>query len=251
MHYTNHLVAVCGLPHSGLHAIMEWMLPQDDVTLLVNDVMDPPVLERHRHPDLSAIPESDLLIVSFEHDTPETLIDHLDRVEFTRYRKRSIVLIIRDPLNFYASTIKHWRNLDRDEEQIASVMRNTIRAWKSLASEIVGDTDYVKNKIVVNYNYWFCDVSYRKLLSNVLGLRFTDEMKNQLATTGGWISSAFDGRNWAGHANEMKVLERWKKFETDSTFREFFDEESKELGHRIWGPWMPNIIQMHRTCKNH
>ena len=239
MHYTNHLMIVCGLPYSGMHAIMEWFRPQDDITLLVNNVQRPPVLERQRHPDLSAIPESDLLIVSFEHDSPKTLIAHADEVQFTKHRQRSILLIIRDPLNFYASVLQNWRNLNRTEEQIDSVMRNVVIAWKNLAKEIVGDTEHIPDKIVVNFNLWFCDYSYRQMLSKTLGLRFTDESRDQLATSGGWISSSFDGRNWAGHATEMKVLNRWEKFIHDKTFRRFFDEETKELGHRIYGPWMP------------
>jgi hypothetical protein len=225
-----------------MHAIMEWLLPQDTITFLVNDVQRPPLLETPRHPDLGAVPESDLLLISFEHDTPDAVIRHADEIEFVNYRRRSVILMIRDPLNFLASTIRHWRNIDRTSWQIESVLCNVVPAWKALAKEVVGDTDYIRNKIVVNFNTWFCDLSYRQLISRALGLRFTDESRNHLATTGGWISSAFDGRSYAGRATDMKVLERWRAFVDDKMFRTYFDEEMKELGHRIYGPWMPVLL---------
>jgi hypothetical protein len=113
-----------------------------------------------------------------------------------------------------------------------------IRRWKEYAREYLGETDYLGNKLLINYNSWFSNKEYRINLAAKLGLDFDDRGIHEVAKWGPSIRRAesFDGLSFDGQATEMKVLERWKTYQDDPFYQGLFsDKELITLSERIFG----------------
>lgn len=146
------------------------------------------------------------------------------------------ILILRDPFNLLASKLK-WAYGDKHGPSLDSFPR-IIQIWKEQAKEFLGETNYLKNKIVINYNFWFTSKEYRILLAALLGLKFDDKGIHEIAKWGPttWEKTSFDGLKFDGNATKMNVLERWKNFQDDEFFRKLIaDEELLVLSARIFG----------------
>jgi hypothetical protein len=79
--------------------------------------------------------------------------------------------------------------------------------------------------MVIVYDKWVQDKQYRKKIVADLDLpKFTDAgFKDVPQNCGG---SSFDGLEFNGKADEMKVLERWKEYENDEGFIKVLDDYS-------------------------
>ncbi|MEZ4727209.1 MAG: hypothetical protein R3E79_08765 [Caldilineaceae bacterium] len=86
---------------------------------------------------------------------------------------------------------------------------------------------------MINYNRWATERVYRQNLATQLGLPFTDAGIHTVHKTAG--GSSFDGLRYNGEAGQMKVLERWKAYQTDPTYRQLFDPTLVDLAQRIFG----------------
>jgi len=144
-------------------------------------------------------------------------------------RERYDVLIVRDPFNFFASRLKAGAVLTGIDN-----VDDVKNLWKDYAKEYLGETNFLShNKIIINFNQWFSSSQYRKLLADRLRLDFTDRGLEAVRHSS-W--SSFDGSKFDGKAQEMPVLQRWKKFSDHSSYKNiFYDKELLDLSARIFG----------------
>ncbi len=182
-----------------------------------------------------------LLIYYFEDDPLEQVFS--DR--FERYHdrwvgasaKRFDVLVLRDPFNLFASRIGREEGAGGQKLSFGSPGEREllISLWKNYAREFLGETSFARhNKVIVNYNRWFSDKSYRAELAAVFGLTLEKDKVDEVLAVGG--GSSFDRTSYDSNASEMKVLERWRNFKDDAFFRGLFkDEELLVFSRRIFG----------------
>lgn len=93
------------------------------------------------------------------------------------------IIILRDPMNLFASRIQGLtpprgkkNSIEFDDKQDFEIQK-----YLSQYREFIGETNYLKNKVGINYNSWVCDVDYRKEISEKLEVNFTDSKYNQRA----------------------------------------------------------------------
>lgn len=140
-------------------------------------------------------------------------------------RCRIRLLVLRDPYNLFASRMKMGAALSPHVSR---------KMWKQHAREALDDTRKVKSKIVVLYNRWATDRTYRRRIAGELGLTFTDAGANHVPQTMG--GSSFDGTSFDGRAAEMATEDRWKAYANDPNYLAIFDEEMVSLATRLFGP---------------
>jgi hypothetical protein len=113
-------------------------------------------------------------------------------------------------------------------------LRRAAQLWKEYAAEAAGSTKRLNNLLVINYNRWFADESYRASLGAQLNMVSVDKGIDQVAKWG--PASSFDKLSFDGRANEMKVLERWKHYANDELYRSVCgDPELHRLSHELFG----------------
>ena len=229
---------VYGMKRSGHHAIINWILNHYNSSIYYNNCIaqndkiyyanENEILKRGNEP-------YSIKVLSFE-DRPN--IDQSSIETVYKYRKpKKNILVLRDAYNNYASRFekktyphklnwtKKWHNYD------------DVEIWKKYAREFIGETNYL-DAIKINYNSWFQDIEYRKKLSKNFG-KFTDKGFQQVPKFGN--GSSFDSQKFNNNAQEMKVLERWKKFFNDKDYCEKIikDKELEELNKKIFNFVLP------------
>lgn len=242
---------VIGMSRSGNHAIIHWLLKQaPGRTCFLNCVegkTNPFVSARPVHGDglpyVVNYPEfnwtyerngkfspKDLLIYSYE----DSFLGYVCHPLFEQHhdqwvgpsRRRYDVLILRDPFNLFAS------RLHAGFSQIS--LLTTARIWKQHAREFLGQRRYLNQpRILINYNRWATEPAYRQQLTAQIGLPFTDAGIHTVPQTAG--GSSFDGLRYNGAAGRMKVLERWKAYQADPSYRRLFEPAVVELSEQIFG----------------
>ena len=180
--------------------------------------------------------DSNLLMMNFENLNPAKLPMSYDQYikRFNPVKNSLCILVIRDIFNFIASRVKSGRELTvKDLTENNACLRNTVELWKIHAREYLGITNYLPQKVSVNFNKWFADVEYRKNLSKMLQVDNEILNWNTVSTYGG--GSSFDDKNI--NASKMKVLERWRLYENLEPYRNLFqnDIELVSLSEKIFG----------------
>lgn len=106
-----------------------------------------------------------------------------------------------------------------------------IGLWKEYAEEYLGETNFLgADKIVISYNRWVTDVEYRKMLSEKMGLHFSDKGLNSF--WGVPFEGCLDNKN----DQKLKVLERWKYYRENDYYNSIFeDKELMRLTNEIFG----------------
>ena len=106
--------------------------------------------------------------------------------------------------------------------------------WNDQAKESLGETDYLTNKIIINYNKWFVDKNYRKSIASTLSLKFSDKGLNFVQPYK--AGSSFDKTKYDGKAQEMNVLSRWKNCLDRPKYRDRIKKhkESRKLAKRLF-----------------
>ena len=194
----------------------------------------------------------DYLLYSYEEDELSDIFN--DDFEMNhdlwlgKSAKRYDVIIMRDPFNLFASRLKWLENPYKNyvgkipltnEENI----KKLVLLWKDYAKEYLNQTQYLKNnKITINYNQWFADKAYRRKIAQAMNLKFTDDKINELA-----VFSTFKEDDNQKNAQELGVLERWKKFKSDKKYLKIFkDEELIDLSIKIFGD-IPGTEQIYKN----
>jgi hypothetical protein len=154
--------------------------------------------------------------------------------------QRFDILILRDPFNLFASRLRAGKDLT-----LTSVA-TAVRIWKQHAREFNGQSRHLtQSPVLINYNRWVTEPPYRQQLATQLGLNFTDATINNVHKTAG--GSSFDGSRYDGHASRMKVLERWKFYQDDPTYRQILHPELIAYGTRLFAP-LPGVERLFETA---
>ena len=217
----NKEIRVSGLRRSGNHAIINWIVQQhNNEYIFINNVQpyqDPFDFTKQKKRNTS------LFVYSYE-DVPVSYIYNPKYMNDKKCRYDIIhqdiynVLIIRNPLNLFASRLKS------DKIGVGSKIYNDKDLWIMYAQEYLGFTNFINSdKILINYDKWFIDVKYRKIIANQLGLKFTDKGMDDVPQFGG--GSSFDDLNFDNKGSSMRVLERWKSFQGNKKYERFIKDK--------------------------
>jgi len=152
------------------------------------------------------------IIVNCENFKPTKFVDKFTLKYIEKRTQIFQIIEFRDPYNNMASLLKL-----RKGENLDSFMyfKNLMLEY---INEIDNKTNYIENKILINYNKWIFDIEYRKSITKHLDISFTDKGFLNISS-----QSSFDKN--CEKADEMRVLERWKYFKNDSIFRKIVDDQ--------------------------
>lgn len=171
------------------------------------------------------------------HQYSETITCEQETAWIGESTRKSTILVLRDPYNLFASRLKWILGLGgkpatEDLESFRSL-------WKLYAREVLGITQWLGTAIHVRYNDWFRSGIYRDEVARQIGFVNGDIGINEIARWGPaliGLATSFDGFNYEGKAQQMKVLERWKEFAEYPLFRSLVeDEELVDLSARLFG----------------
>lgn len=253
-------IRVLGMQRSGNHAIIKWIAHQiKGRVCFLNNAYPPKDLNPFRtcYPntlaefsanydyDLEAesrgtLTKKECLIHSYEDmsfsDVFNPDFEKQHDVLVGSSRKRFDILILRDPFNMFASRLKKTRSdkgyypysIGMDCQRNRLLLANL---WILYAREFIGATNHIGcNKIPVSFNRWASDQSYRKAISERLGLDFTDT-----GMTGRATDSSFQAEE-GDTVNINNLFGRWRKYSEDPFFRKIFsDNELVMLSRKIFG----------------
>ena len=214
-----------GLRRSGNHALINWIKAQERDCYFLNTIIAgmSPFRQKHLHfPNKGFRNEAwgkfnpkECFLYSYEDQSlvqitkPEYEKKH--DLYMGKTKTRYDVLLLRDPFNLMASRLR------KGYLDVKSRGVSLVDMWIEYAREFVGDTQYLtNNKVVINYNKWFSDFSYRQEIAQSLDIEFSDAGINYVSSYGG--GSSFEAQDLSGKAQEMKVLRRWEAFADNPDF---------------------------------
>ena len=252
---------VTGISRSGNHAIINWILGHlQDKTYCFLNCAEPKFNPFKTCRPLGAnekcwetnIPDFDIEkeingnfskkdYLLFSHE--DSFLGPLVHRDFRENRERWLgrpahrkdILIIRDPFNLFASRrragfLLGYENNFKLRPMSAHSLR---RIYKQHAKEVLGRSNFLKNKLVIHFNRWVKDPEYRRDIATALELDHTDEGMRQVSRVAG--GSSFDGTSIATEELHPKLEVRWKNYAADPAFRQIFDEELIDLSSQIFG----------------
>ncbi len=135
------------------------------------------------------------------------------------------VIILRDPYNWAASWwhSTQWLGAAVREKRFTE----WIEVWKEHAAECLETNSKF---IPVSYNEWFASREYRARVATKLNLNTEDKGINVVRSGSSWDGKQFDGR-----AQEMKVLHRWEHKRDDPAWRKVaLDPKIQRLANRLF-----------------
>ena len=247
------------MSRSGNHAIINWILSQAEGRACFLNCAEPgtsPFLTaRQLAPDwpghvasfdgfdLAAeregrLSRKDLLVHSYE-DTflgpfKKPANEALLSAAIGHSSRRIDLLILRDPRNLFASRLASGYGWLDDE--LAA------RVWCQHAREFLGLCRNLRQeRLMLSYNDWATDASYRRRVAEALGLRFDDRAAHVVPPVAG--GSSFDGTAYDGRAESMPVLSRWHGFRGDPRFERLLTPTVLELADRAFAP-LPAAAQL-------
>ncbi len=215
-------IKVYSLCRSGHHAISFWLAKNIVPAAAVDLVYD-----------------SGSTTVKLMDNTREHVLD-IQENDHLKIGDQPAIIIIRDPFNNYASYLKLCDNPNFTTLSFFPFLQY----WKEYAREAVGETNFLKNKVVISYNDWVDSQDYRKDVVAEIGkkfgieTKFDDSLKTNMTKFGG--GSSFDGLMFIKDADKMKVHERFKFYESSARYRAAVDtQEIRELSDKIFRyyPW--------------
>jgi hypothetical protein len=247
-------IRVHGLQRSGNHAIMNWIAAQSPGICVVLNDCEPrtnpfdSMQEYCEYSDGSVVAllhtwncatrelvhpripqQRKLLIHSYE--DRELLGDRVSESWIGSSNLQFEVLIVRDPLNFFASRLQMWGKLTGLKER-----HRVVELWKKYAREALGLTSVLEpaRKVLIEFGKWKDDVGYRRHVAAKLAVDFSDRGIDSMIEIG--PGSSFDGFDYRTKASEMAVNERWKSFIGDEVYRSILaDKELQDLSVRLFG----------------
>lgn len=194
-------ITVNGLSRSGNHGIIRWLVGQYkdsgfDVFFHNNAIKNfmeylnlrgGGAIEGFQTPNpkfheilmhITAL-DKKVFIISFE-----DLVFDQRLGDITNFADHNIV-ILRDPLNLFASRIEGLPppRGKRGSERTEDKQEQEIKKYMSQYEEFVGKTNYLSNKVCINYNNWVSNTEYRKSLSEQFEVKFTDARYGQRANS--------------------------------------------------------------------
>ena len=221
------------MKRSGNHALIYWLMTGlKGLSSFCND------LRPDQFPHEALIKKSKWgpqspshLICSYEDLPVKSVFLSKKILPYAVEKKRIIVL--RDPYNWVSSWLawqSSWGIAFREDESYRDVL---IENWKDHARTFLSVEN--SNTILgINYNSWVSSQSYRTNLAHQLNLTVAPKKLNSVPAYG--YGSSFEGLSHKGNPQKMDVLNRWKRFESHSVFKEIQqDQELISLSEEIFG----------------
>ena len=149
-------------------------------------------------------------------------------------KKMKTVFVMRDPFNMFASAFCHPNCVSKWTVGETIILKNI---WKKHALEFLGKTNYIKDKVCINYNKWAIDKGYRDAILKDLNIESASVNINRVSHS----TSSFDiAKKDLFHANKMDIFNRWKVVleieEYRGEYKEIFkDRELVNLSKEIFG----------------
>lgn len=238
-------IRVAALPRSGHHGVIGWLfghfsgeiIHYNDVAVAEHDDSQPNYAVLNE----TAGPDRDLYIFNVE---DRDLQWAMTAISTNRWRTNGgpsrvvrHMLVLRDPFNNFASFFKLF-----GPDLFFS--RGTVAKWKQYAREFLGETQLLPEATVkVSFTDWFLSKDYRRLISDNLGIKFSDA---RFRVPYGPDSAFEQGTD----ASARKALDRWRCFLDDPVFVDVFrrDPELAQLAEAIYGDFAVNIMQVLKGC---
>jgi len=202
---------------SGHHAVAQWMCSHfPGVINIVNDCRDglkrgsldgrPEEFSSEEYHFRNDGPWKGTLY-TFERAMPDELAPAYGLL---KDRDVTTAIVVRDHYNWVASLM----NIG------VPVTEDRISCWKALMKEVskpVGQSS-LPELVGINFNLWFENGYWRDCLLRRLHLSYCEhsEQINHVSEFGG--GSSFDGFEKQDNAQNMKVLDRWRKFAESSEY---------------------------------
>ena len=233
---------------SGHHAVLNWYSRNqfqpirhlNDCRIVSGDIVpDPPnlVMFYNGHINKYLLNESPQAqeewignchktIFSFE-ERDQEYIDEAAKI----VHPQRMIYVVRDPLNFIASCLKHAEKYPQVRQKIIDNMEERLAIWKNQA--LILENKQTTSQCAINFNLWFQYRSYRDNLARNHGFVNQDVGVDEVMLFG--KGSSFDGLQYATNATKMNVLSRWEAYQREADFRSFISQELAEISERLFG----------------
>lgn len=206
---------VFGLRRTGNHAIINWILPQIQGDFLYyNDVWPNDPYKGNPKQFRGDGSSAKVSLISFEDYNLRIFKRIIKGRKHPIVKKRVPILILRDPFNWYASRLKS--NMSNPAHYLGLNLR---QLYLQYLREYQGDTNLLGDGLVtISFNRWKSDLAYRQVISERLGLEFTDDGLNKVTGEGG--GSSFDGMKIKGQ--ELNTETRYRHYLKNAKFLALF-----------------------------
>jgi len=230
------------LQRSGQHAVINWICSQKKDVIHFNHCnferkhlsnWITPINNRVIHYDSNDKIDSDI-------QSYDEMVDFLSRIERCKHllysfedvdienkilqkyilkTKPIVIIILRDPYNWLASTLKH---REFGFKQLVNKKKILIKYMK----QALYLNDYLGcPTVTINYNKWVTDKTYRKDICLALDIPFSasaDKSILEVPDFGG--GSSFEGTKPIKECYNNSVFDRWKDFTSDPVYRELLND---------------------------
>lgn len=223
------LIAIHALQRSGLHGVVGWVLSHlDSKYLFINHAMKHDGYDNGFFTNITRIrerysTESNIgkfegqviptIIVGIEDEETKVALRWLQRQFGKKARRICNVLVIRDPYNLYASRLRGQLGHLGKVNPTATDYEVFVRKYQDHA-KIIDNSPRSDDWVTISFNEWFTSGNYRKVVRDQLNLSESAGARHDAVLDYGGGSS-FDGLRFDGKASEMKILDRWREFESD------------------------------------
>lgn len=137
-----------------------------------------------------------------------------------------VVVILRDPANWLASTFRH-------PKTTPARIRNKLGKFRRLLEMAVRNPVH-ENVVFINYNQFIADAPYRVRLANDLGLISLEQADSALER----VPDFGGGSSFEGLAEQasLDVEQRWRQYEHDSAYRQALsDPVLRRMANEFFG----------------
>ena len=258
----NKEIVTLGLRRGGIHGMLVWMCGRFDDSYMVHlntrlrGFKDWYSFSEKTHrftkseiSFLSGLKKESLplefYINSVEQSTPKRFVD-IDNKNYNRKKKnitkavkatkfsksRKYVILLRNPFNNLASLMQARENSRYPDSWFVKEIKLFRKNWIAYSKEVVGETNYLKKKIVLVYDKWVTSEEYRRQKAEEIRLDFNDKNFGKMPHAG----SSFDDFVFSNNAYNMNVCNRWLKYKDNAKFNKIlFDDELLNLYKKIFG----------------
>ena len=231
------------LKRSGQHAIINWLCYQlgdvahlnhcsfersgmrNIITPINNRLITYRGVKKHDTGIQSDLPSSifkssDWPYKNTLHSFENTDLENKLIKKYARKYDTKVVLIMRDPYNWLASTMKRKNNTEAELKEKVGMLKKYLEQALSIRNYLGRDM------VAINYNRWSSQTEYREEICENMGIVFSsiaDESVNEIPNFGG--GSSFTGIAMDCKDSAEGYENRWKEFVNDSLYRELLEDE--------------------------
>lgn len=142
-----------------------------------------------------------------------------------RRHNLKVILILRDPYNWLASSFKHHGN-----KAPSTLFKEKKKKLTSYLEQVLNINDHLKHDVVaIDFNQWLVSTQYRRKIIEHLGLTFSklsEVSVEEVQPFGG--GSSFDGQTVNPHILRKSVSERWRSYKGNPEYRALLKDENLE-----------------------